>query len=429
MPFSIRPYRRFPVLADHLQPTLFHNFCCWDFLHVSFLLLICGWTGCSFDAEGNRVFGGPGFGDAKLYQKPSPAIGIKDRSDAIDKYFAHKELTPIEGVWVWDNNHYEVAIIRNNTEFYKEYDYVGVVTDTRVDAWTRGQIKMLLKETASPHAYSGAYFDAGHNELGTMFFLSSQNAIEFTVPDQYGNQHRTMLVRNFPKESQTQRMAETENSSGTGFFVTQDMVATNYHVVREAKQILLSIGGTAVQADLLLKDSQNDLALLRINSANLPPMVGALKGVQCLAIGNSDGARSGDAVFTIGFPLSGLLAATPSVAQGLISNASGIDNDPRMFQISIPIQAGNSGSPLLDANGRVIGVVTSTLNSKAMLKTTGTLPQNVNFAIKSSYLKSVLSMAPSSDCAESSTVPKQALTARDVQDQYASSVVPIRVSR
>ena len=314
---------------------------------VSFLLLTCGWTGCSIDAQGNRVIGGPGFGEARLYEKPSPAIAIKDRSDAIGKYLAHKELAPIEGVWIWDSNHYEVAIIRNHTEHYKEYDYVGVVTDTRVDAWARGQIKMLLKETASPQAYSGAYFDAGHNELGTMFFLSSQNLIEFTFPDQYGNQHRTMLIRNFPKESQMQRIAEAENSSGTGFFVTQDVVATNYHVIREAKQISLSVGGTAVHADLFLKDAQNDLALLRINSANLPSTVATLKAVKCLAIGNSDGARSGDAVFTIGFPLSGLLTATPSVAQGLISNSSGIDNDPRMFQISIPIQAGNSGSRYL----------------------------------------------------------------------------------
>lgn len=349
---------------------------------VSFLLLTCGWTGCSIDAEGNRVIGGPGFGEARLYERPSTAFGIKDRSDAITKYLSGKELTPIEGVWVWENNNYEVAIVRNTTEFYKEYEYVGVVTDTRLDPLARGQIKLLLKETASPQAYSGVYFDINHNELGTMLFLSSQNLIEFTLPDEYGNQHRTLLVRNFPKESQTQRIAEAENSSGTGFFVTQDVVATNYHVVREAKQISLSVGGAAVGADLLLKDAQNDLALLRINSANVPTTMGALKGVKCLAIGNSDGARSGDAVFTIGFPLSGLLAATPSVAQGLISNSSGIDNDPRMFQISIPIQAGNSGSPLLDSNGRVIGVVTSTLNSKAMLKATGTLPQNVNFATR-----------------------------------------------
>ena len=391
------------------------------------ILAFSGWTGCSLDAEGNRVFGGPGFG-APL-SKPSPAIGIKDRSDAITKYLSGKELMSIEGVWVWDDNSYEAAIIRNTTEYYKEYDYLGVVTDARNRNWARGEIKLLLKETASPQAYSGVYLGGEDNELGTMFLLSSQNLIEFSIPiGPYGSPQRIRLVRNFPKESQAQHKREAENSSGTGFFVTQDVVATNYHVVREAKLILLSVGGTAVQADLLLKDAQNDLALLRINSANLPTTVVALKGVKCLAIGNSDGARSGDVVFTIGFPLSGLLAATPTVAQGLISNSSGIDNDPRMFQISIPIQAGNSGSPLLDSNGRVIGVVTSMLNSMAMLRTTGSLPQNVNFATKSSYLRSILSMAPSSDCAESALF-KQPLTARDMQDHYASSVVPIRVSR
>lgn len=395
---------------------------------LPFLLITCGWTGCSTDSQGHYVVGTPGFGEAKLYEKPSPTIAIKDRSDAIGRYLAQKELASIEGVWVSDSSRYEVAIIRNNTEYYKDYDYVGVVTDTRVDTWTRGQIKMLLRETASPHAYSGTYFDGGHNELGTMFFLSSQNLIEYTLPDSYGNQRRTILVRTFPKESQAQRSAEPENTSGTGFFVTQDVVATNYHVIKEAKLISLSVGGTSIQADLILKDVQNDLALLRINSATLPTMVDTLKGVKCLPMGNSDGARSGDTVYTIGFPLAGLLAATPSVAQGLISNMSGIDNDPRMFQISIPIQAGNSGSPLLDTSGRVIGVVTSTLSSKALLKTTGTLPQNVNFATKSAYLRSILSMAPSSDCADSAVL-RPSPTARDMQDQYASSVVPIKVSR
>lgn len=100
-----------------------------------------------------------------------------------------------------------------------------------------------------------------------------------------------------------------------------------------------------------------------------------------------------------------------------------------MLQVSIPIQPGNSGSPLIDAYGSVIGVITSTLNSKELLKATGTLPQNVNFAIKSSYLKSILSMAPSNDCPASSLIPKQPLTAREIQDYHGNSVMPISVSQ
>lgn len=395
----------------------------------SFLLVTCGWIGCSIDADGNRVIGGSGFGNADAYNYTSAFIKIKDRSEAIRTYLSEKELTPIQGAWVQGNNAYEVAIIRNTSEYYKEYDYLGVVLDTRETNWSRGQIKLLLKETASSQVYSGIYLGVAHEELGTMFLLSSRNIVEFSAPiGPFGNSQRITLVRTFPKEFPGRRGAEAENSPGTGFFVTQDVVATNYHVVKEAKRISLLVGGTSIEADLLLKDAQNDLALLRVNAATLPVTVSALKGVRCLALGNSDGARSGDTVYTIGFPLAGLLAATPSIAQGLISNMSGIDDDPRMFQISIPIQAGNSGSPLFDTNGRVIGVVTSTLSSKAMLKATGTLPQNVNFATKSAYLRSILSMAPSSDCADS-VVLRPSPTARDMQDQYANSVVPIKVSR
>lgn len=390
------------------------------------LLLTFGWTGCSLDAEGNRVIGGTGFGNPSLYSK---TIGIKNRSEIIAKNLSNRELSPIEGVWVWSTNEFEAAIIRNTTEYYKDYDYLGVITDTRNSNWSRGEVKLLLKETASTLAYSGTYFDEAHNELGTLFLLSSPNVIEFNVPvGLYGNPHSIMLVRNFPKESRTSRIEKSE-SSGTGFFVTHDLVATNYHVVREAKQISLSVtGGAAIQGELLLKDSQNDLAILRVNLSNPVNTVAAFKGVKCLAVGNSDEARSGDTVFTLGFPLSGLLAATPSVGQGVISNSAGMDNDLRMFQISIPIQPGNSGSPLLDSNGRVIGIITSSLSGKAMLKATGTLPQNVNFAIKSSYLKTMLSMAPSSDCVVSSQA-KQNLTAREIQDYYASSVVAISASR
>lgn len=396
---------------------------------VSFLLVTCGGAGCSTDTDGNLVVGGSGFGHADAYDYSSARIKIKDRSEAIRTYLSEKELTPIQGAWVQGDNAYELVIIRNTSEYYKDYDYLGVVIDTREANWSRGQIKLLLRETASSQIYSGMYLGIAHEELGTMFLLSPQNVVEFSVPiGSFGNQHRITLVRTFPKDSQVQHRGETESSSGTGFFVTQDVVATNFHVVKEAKHISLSVGGSSLQAELLLKDVQNDLALLRVNTATLPTTVSALKGIKCLVLGSSDGARSGDAVFTIGFPLSGLLASTPSVAQGLISNMSGIENDPRMFQISIPIQAGNSGSPLLDANGRVIGVVTSTLNSKNMLKTTGTLPQNVNFATKSAYLRSILSMAPSSDCADS-TVSRPSPTARDMQDQYAGSVVPITVSR
>jgi hypothetical protein len=105
------------------------------------ILILSGLTGCSTDSQGRYVIGAPGFGNARLYEKPRPALGIKSRSDAISSYLSHQDLAPIEGVWVWDNNRYEVAIIRNNTEHYKEYDYLGVLTE-----WGCGHCGHLWEE-------------------------------------------------------------------------------------------------------------------------------------------------------------------------------------------------------------------------------------------------------------------------------------------
>lgn len=106
-------------------------------------------------------------------------------------------------------------------------------------------------------------------------------------------------------------------------------------------------------------------------------------------------AALGAHVFTIGFPHPDVLGTQAKLTDGLISASTGIGNDPRLFQISVPVQAGNSGGPLLNSNGEVVGIVSAKLNSLALLSATGDLPQNVNYAIKSAYLQSLLKTTPS----------------------------------
>src|SRR6185295_986528 len=93
------------------------------------------------------------------------------------------------------------------------------------------------------------------------------------------------------------------------------------------------------------------------------------------------GARLGESVVAVGFPLSGLLSSDPIVTTGSISALSGLNNDRRAIQISAPIQPGNSGGPLLGENGSVVGIVMAKLNALKMVQATGDIPQNVNFAI------------------------------------------------
>ena len=92
----------------------------------------------------------------------------------------------------------------------------------------------------------------------------------------------------------------------------------------------------------------------------------------------------------MGYPLAGLLASAANISTGIVSALAGIGDDSRYLQISAPVQPGNSGGPLLDASGHVVGIVTAKLDAIRTLDVTGDIPQNVNFAVSLGTLQSFL---------------------------------------
>ena len=104
--------------------------------------------------------------------------------------------------------------------------------------------------------------------------------------------------------------------------------------------------------------------------------------------------KLGNTVATVGFPNIGLQGFAPKLAKGEIASLSGAGDDARYFQISVPVQPGNSGGALVDGRGNVVGVVSAKLSARATLAANGTLPENVNYAVKSSYLLSFLESVP-----------------------------------
>ena len=105
--------------------------------------------------------------------------------------------------------------------------------------------------------------------------------------------------------------------------------------------------------------------------------------------------RLGGTVATVGFPNIGLQGFAPKLAKGEIASLSGAGDDARYFQISVSRRGGsNSGGALVDERGNVVGLVSAKLSAAAALKATGALPENVNYAIKSSYLLSFLESVP-----------------------------------
>ncbi len=166
-------------------------------------------------------------------------------------------------------------------------------------------------------------------------------------------------------------------SSGTAFFVTiQGALITNHHVIKDCKQIRI-IDGAEVK--VLAVDVKEDLAVL------LGPALG--KAVNFRA---SDRVSQGEEILAYGFPLQSVLATSGQIGAGLISATSGLRNNASQLQVDVPLQVGNSGGPLLDRQGQLVGMTVAKLNALQMARVTGDMPQNVNFAIKHSVIKRFL---------------------------------------
>ena len=155
--------------------------------------------------------------------------------------------------------------------------------------------------------------------------------------------------------------------SGTGFVVSKHgVIATNNHVIKGCNKIMID----NLDAELMVSDQENDLALIKTNE--LYTHVSQISHAPL---------KLGEDISVFGFPLSSILSDTNiSLTKGSISGLSGIRNNPDRFRFTAPIQQGNSGGPIINKDGHVVGVV------RAMFSGV----QNVNFGVKSVHLKELM---------------------------------------
>jgi S1-C subfamily serine protease len=182
------------------------------------------------------------------------------------------------------------------------------------------------------------------------------------------------------KEEAEQRRNAT--STGTGFFVASNgYLVTNSHVIEGSSHFAIrDISGNFYRAEVVAQDSKRDLALLRTYGT-----------FPTIKIAKSDSVSKGQRVMAVGYPQVAIQGNESKVTDGVISSFSGMNNDTNWFQISTPIQGGNSGGPLVTESGHAVGVVVATANAMRFFKNTGNIPQNVNYAIKSNVLLDFLS--------------------------------------
>ena len=248
---------------------------------------------------------------------------------------------------------------------------------------------MIWKDSRYSVAVGGTYqtdiFGAGSYNYTTVdgrkknirsFALSLDQAVSVI---QNGYSSHARRAQNTPPT-----VAKKEESSGTGFAITSmGHLVTNAHVVGDAQSITVNVHDKMFLASVLAVDKTNDLAIIKITGATIP-----------LRIGFDANVRLGDEITVGGFPFPDLQGTSLKLTKGVISAMKGLHDDARHYQIDASIQGGNSGGPLLNSQGSVIGVVNSQINSFLVIEMYGRLPQNVNFAIKAEFLGPLLYKVP-----------------------------------
>jgi serine protease Do len=165
-------------------------------------------------------------------------------------------------------------------------------------------------------------------------------------------------------------------STGTGFYVGDRTIVTAHHVVAGCGRVALADGGELV---MIAADPDLDVAAL---AAPTP-----VRRWLSLSEGRP---RLGQRVHAAGFPYYSIAGTSLNLTSGNVSALAGVDDDRRFFSFSAPVQPGNSGGPLIDAGGAVLGLVVARLSEDFIVETTGSLPQNVNFALNEAELAAFL---------------------------------------
>lgn len=167
--------------------------------------------------------------------------------------------------------------------------------------------------------------------------------------------------------------SETPEVSGSGFFISPEIIITNEHVLNDEDSVIYYQNGVKHTAIPVFSSKQNDIAVLRGEVSEEPYFRLLSSSDYSVAI----------PIFVLGYPLTDILGNEIRVTNGIINSLSGLDGDSNAIQISAPIQPGNSGGPVVTDEYEVVGVASSKLSDAYAIAVTDSIAQNVNFAIKS----------------------------------------------
>lgn len=266
-----------------------------------------------------------------------------------------------------EESSYKLGCVKQNGEYL--LIYLG--SSENMSWWQVGDIKAKLYPSATTGMFKADWIMANKTSNSNCYICFDGGSMK-TILDR----EETFYLKMYPSSS-TNITLKAEKWSGTGFALNNGYIATNYHVIENAKNIkVLGIKGnlnTEYDATVISTDKYNDLAIIKINDTRFNGF-GSIP--YCVKTKTSE---VGENVFVLGYPLTLTMGDEIKLSTGIVSAKTGFQGDVSLYQISAPLQPGNSGGPLFDNNGNLIGIVNS--------KHRGT--ENVSYAIKAAYLNNL----------------------------------------
>jgi S1-C subfamily serine protease len=299
---------------------------------------------------------------------------------------------------VWRNYQpkYKLALLKQNDEFILIYlsgrprgaEKVGGCNcdgedyfPPETNLWKIGEIKARIYRTASASMFKCDWF-MGDKTVNNDAYISFDNNAYFTL---LMSGDKSIYLKLYPTvdDNMAQEGNSLKRSSGTGYAISSNgYIVTNHHVTNGATAIKIrGVKGDfskAYQAKVIIEDKNNDLSIVKIEDPNFTSL-GVIP-----YIFSSRASDVGSSVFVLGYPLRATMGDEVKLTNGIISSKSGFQGDVTSYQISAPIQPGNSGGPLFDGKGNVIGTVNAKHDGA----------ENVSYAIKTSYLINLIDLLP-----------------------------------
>lgn len=303
--------------------------------------------------------------------------------DSIRMYYDTHNLSPIEGIYKnysTDIGLLSLYIIKDKQKYY------GIVLTSKNWIFEKGDA-LLEFEFISEGVYDMVWLDSEDPNDNVSGIATYSDRI-LTINTVNNKAEELKLIKTYPNKGERQNSSSVSeeglalSATGSGIMIADGIIATNYHVIENAKktEVILNVNGiqTAFDSRILCVDKTNDLALLSIKDKqyhgyNTPPFK---------ILPNATDV--GTSVFTMGFPLSNFLGEEMKVTDGIISSKSGYNGNIVTYQITAPIQPGNSGGALFDKKGNLVGITNAGVPGA----------ENVSYAIKSSYLLNLIDSAP-----------------------------------